>query len=363
VGLAAVAIMHSGAWVASLQNEVTAAERVDTLVRQDMHYSDAVRRGERRSSWAAILGVELNRYDLAKDHLGPRATYAPNDATAWANLGSAYRQLNELDSAAACFELATELAPGSDSYLKNLGLLRMWLGELVAARTVFETYVARVDTAYTERVHLGNIYQQLGLPDAADSMLAQAIALQPDRPNAYARLGELAHLLGDTTGAITNYEAALRRGGNSEEIHKRLTQLYQWSGQLDRAVATGHQWEQRWPGSSAAPFVLGLAFIAQQEYDSANAAFERSVARSPQSALGVYYLATTYRHLGEPAKSRELAERAAILDSTLALPYLEMVYLADDAGDRVEAARATRAYLRRSPADSGMPYLRQFLDQ
>jgi hypothetical protein len=77
----------------------------------------------------------------------------------------------------------------------------------------------------------------------------------------------------------------------------------------------------------------------------------------------VYYLATCNRLLGNAEEAKRLAQRSASLDQQSALPYMELIYLADDAGDREAAVAATREYLKRAPADSGMSYLQQFIDR
>jgi tetratricopeptide (TPR) repeat protein len=106
---------------------------------------------------------------------------------------------------------------------------------------------------------------------------------------------------------------------------------------------------------------LGICRISDGRYAEAHEALKQSLTLDSTSALTRYYLATTYRHLDQPQQAWAEARRAAELDSSLALTYLEMVHLAADAGDRAAAVEATREYLRRAPADSGMGYLRQFM--
>lgn len=362
VGVAGVAVLHSGGWVASMQNEMRGALRIDSLVQQDVHYTAEFQGGNRLPSWGFILGDQLKRYDLAVRHFDLKTRISPGSALAWANLGAAYRHINLLDSSAYCYERAMEIDPDHPTYLNNIGLLNLWQGKLPEARDAFEREAARSDTNYAARIDLGRIYIDLGLPGPADSILREALALRPDRPDAHGLLGENAHRLGDTARAIEYYETSLARGGHNEEVYQRLFQLYLWSNRYEEARATGHRWERAFPGSYAAPFMLGTAFIRLEAYDSARTALTRSMTRQPDAALPVYYLATTYRHLGQPERARELAERAALLDTTLALPYLELVYLAADAGDRAAAVAATHAYLTRSPGDSGMSYLQQFIE-
>lgn len=355
------AIIHAGAFVATLRDPMKATLRVDGLVRQDMHYSGDFFNGSRLPPWAAVLQRHLNRPDLAKDHLGRRVTLAPSDALAWANLGGAYKLLNMPDSAAACYEQAIQRDPTNLKYAKNLGLIQLDRNDMSGARDAFQRAVSISDTCYDCRYELGYTHFTLNEIEEARQALTAAIALQPGRFEAYYYRGYVDEARADTSGALSDYEAAMQRGCGVEQLYIRLQQLYEWSGHVDRSIEIAHRWEQVFPKSADAPFLLGGAFVMRDQYDSAAAAFTRCLTLSPENALATYYLASSYRNLRDFTRAKQLAERAAQLDTTLTLPYLEMVYIAADAGDRDAARAAARAYVRRSPKDSGMAYLQQFL--
>lgn len=362
IPVAALAVVHVGPFAATLQDETEAALRVDAYLREDMHYGAEFHRGERLRSWAGIVSDQLERHDLAIEHLGRRVSFVPDDPGDWANLGSAYRFIDRFDSAAACFKRASELDPNRPSYLENLGVLRTWMRDYEGARDAFEREVAVTDTGYAARIRLAQVYLSLTQPLRADTLLRQAVALHPDLPGAYALLGASAENRAEAEEAGRHYEDAIARGGVNDDIFRRLAQLHQWSGELEEALAVTRRWEELLPSSFLAPLLRGTTFIRMEQYDSANVALQRSLIRTPENALTTYYLATTYRHLDQPDRARELARLAARLDTTLALPYLELLYLAADADDRAGAVAATREFLRRSPADSGMGYLQQFLE-
>ncbi|HUU97193.1 MAG TPA: tetratricopeptide repeat protein, partial [Phycisphaerae bacterium] len=281
VGVAGVAILHTCGWAAAMQDEMRGALRIDSLVRQDLHYTAAFSDGSRLPSWGFILGDQLNRYDIAVDHFGLKARISPGSSLSWANLGSAYRHLNRFDSSAYCYERALALDPDHPVYLTNIGLLNLWQGNLPAARDAFEREAARSDTNYTVRARLGRVYIDLGLAGPADSILREALAIDPDRPDAYGLLGESAHRLGDTARAIELYETSLAKGSNTEEVYQRLVQLYQWSNRFEEARSAARRWERLFPGSYAAPLLLGTVFTRLEAYDSANAAFTRSATLKP----------------------------------------------------------------------------------
>lgn len=361
VPIAALAIVHTGSFVAIFQNETSGVMRVDRLVRQDVHYSGDFFRGTRLTPWAYILANQLDRNDLAVEHLGRRARLDSTNYTCWKNLGSAFQHMDWNDSAALYFERAVALHGPDESLCRGLGLLRYGMNDFSGARDAFTIAVTLSDTSYGDRIMLALSLQRLHDPGAADAILNEALAIDPRRFEVYYLLGADADDRKDTTAALRYYEDALRHGATDEDIYFRMTQLYQSSGHPDHAIDVAHQWEAHFPGSSRAALILGTGFIFLGQYDSAQNALQRSLQRSPREALATYYLATTYRHLGHADKAKELAFQATQLDSNLSLPYLELVYLAADAGDRPSAVAATQAYLKRAPGDSGMTYLQQFM--
>jgi tetratricopeptide (TPR) repeat protein len=359
--IGAIAVVHAGAFVATLQSPEGAMMRVDSLVRQDVHYSGDFFHGKRLGPWAAVLQVRFDRNDMAKDHLGRRVELEPSDGQAWANLGGAYRLANRLDSARVCYEHAISCDPAIFKYHYVLGLTMLEQGDNSGARAEFTRGVALADTAYDCRCMIGVACLRLGLAEEAGIALNEAARRYPNRFDAYYYRGAQREVIADTAGALQDYEAALIKGGRLEEVYTRLCQLYQWSGKARKAIEAAHRWEQQFPKSSAAPFLQGTSFLDMKEYDSALSSLDRCLRLKPGDAVATYYMASAYRNLKQPGRARELAVQASRLDSTLALPYLELVYLAADAGDRAAARAATREYLRRSPQDSAMSYLRQFI--
>jgi tetratricopeptide (TPR) repeat protein len=360
VPVAGFALFHSGGFIATLQDENSAAMRVDRLVSADGHYGSGFFNGTRIPPWAAICGRVLNRYDLARDHLRRRVQLEPEDGLAWANLGNAYQKLGIYDSGAMAYEQAVLREPTNEKFANNLGILYAMQNKPLEARGPFEQAAALSDSSYGSRTMLGLIYLQTGQIDRAKTVLDEAIALRPDEFGAYYHRGLYYESRFDTSAAITDYKAAIDRGGNDQEIFKRLVQLCQWSGQIPEGLKYADLWARAFPQSGEPYFLAGTAFIMRNQYDSASLYLGEAHARMPQSALAAYYYATALRETAHPEQAREIANRAIAIDSALALPWLELVYLSADAGDTAGAVAATREYLRRSPGDSGMGYLQQF---
>lgn len=361
VPVAALGIAHAGGFVATAQSEMAVAERVDRMVNEDVHYSAKFFNGSRLLPWAVVLRNELNRNDLAINHLHRFAEISPNQPMAWWNLCRTYREEGMLDSALIAVKHAAQLAPRTPMFLQTVLQLQYETGDAEGARPLLEQIVAASDTAYTPRCMLGNVYRQLGRYDDARRVLDQAIQLQPAEQQAYYFLGLTDRALSDTAAAITNIERSIQHGGRGDDIFQNLLELYQASGRAQEAVKIAARWEQAQPNSARAIFMLGTSYFYDNQFDSAQACMERALELDPENALIVNNLATTARRLGHPDQARDLALRAAQMDTSLALPYLELVHLADDAKDHASAVEATREYLKRAPQDSSMAFLQPFI--
>jgi tetratricopeptide (TPR) repeat protein len=361
VPVAALGIAHSGAFVATMQDETAAALRVDRLVREDMHYTAAFFDGTRLPPWAAIVGRTLDRYDLARDHLALRVQIDPTDALAWANLGNAYRKIEMPDSAIWCYREASDRDSTNEKYANNLGVLYTERRDFPGAEYAFRRVVALSDTAYAARSSLGLVYVNEGKFDEARAMLDEAVAMRPDQFSALYNRGLLNELMADTAAAIADYESAVKSAPGFDDVYTRIVQLYQWSGQPVSAIEASQRWQGENPKSATAVFLEGTCHYMLGDYEQARKIFERVLLMKPEDALTVYYMASTYRSLGKMELALQYAQHSAQLDPKLALPHLEMVYIAADAGDTAAAVAATGEYLKRAPGDSSMAYLQQFM--
>lgn len=360
--VAAFALGHTGLFVAGLQSETAAMERVDRLIRQDPHYSRNFYRGERLLSWAYILTHIHGRQDLALGHLRNRVDWEPTDHMSWGNLGSAYWFLNQRDSAAACFERSNALSPNNAKTLEQLAVTYSALQQADKARVAFEALAGQRELTISELNTLAFCHFSIGRGASGDSILEVSLGRQPTQHEPHYYRGLFAESAFDTTAAIAHYAAAASIGTAPEDVFVRWARLLNGLHRWDESARVADAWASRFPSSPEAPLVAGICRIATREYDVARRSLERSLSIDSANAVANYYLATAYRNLGQVDAAKSAALRAAQLDPSLHLPYLELLYIAADAGDRAGALAATREYLRRAPGDSGMPYLQQFLE-
>lgn len=362
VMIGALALVHSGAFVLGARDEQAVVARVDRLVREDPHYTQQFHRGERLMSWAYVLAHLTGDRQTAIEHLRKRSIWQPRDVNSWRNLGSLHWQLQQFDSAAVCFEKALELSPNDAQALEQLGLTYSSLQRWDEAKAT----MLRLEGVRTLKINELNVlaFANLWLKDeaAADSLAQVSIARDPNQQEAYYYRAIIAEQRTDTVAALELYERALAGGARVEDVYLRCVRLYQAKSRWEDGARVARMWQERFPTSGWASFFLGMSYLATKQYEAAGNAFEATLVNNPRHSLAHFYLATVYRNLGQPDRAKVAAERAIELDSNLAPPYLELVYLAADANDRAAAVAATREYLKRSPVDSGMSYLQQFME-
>lgn len=360
--VAVLGIVHTGGFVVTVQSENKTMARIDRLVHEDVHYSRDFYRGERLMSWSYVLTHLLEKHDLALSHLTKRAAWEPSDGKSWMNLGSVYWHLRQYDSSAASFERS--LAKDSTD-ARSLEMLTFaysasanWPGAKSAVERLSRVRELRPVELNVWAFSLITMNQNI----EADSILAVSLTRDPNQREAFYYRAIIDERRQDTASALANLERAMIPKPEIEDVYLRATKLYQAQQRWTDAERVCTAWQSNFPKAPMANFFLGMCRIATRRYPEARDALEQSAALDPRSALTQFYLATAYRNLGETQKAAAAARRAADIDTTLALPYLELIYLAADAEDRAAAVAATREYLKRAPHDSGMTYLQQFME-
>jgi tetratricopeptide (TPR) repeat protein len=362
VVVGAFVVVHSGAFVLGARDETKAMERVDRMVREDVHYSRDFYKGERRISWAYVLTHVVDDKERAIDHLRQRAQWEPADLSSWNNLGSIYWHLQQYDSAVVCFEKSLELDPNDIKTLEMLSYSYSASQQWPEARRSWERLSELRELRPLELNALAFGLLMTNDTERADSLIGLSLSRDPNQREGFYYLGIVNERRLDTVAALANYERAMSPQSEVEDVYSRAVKLYQARGQWVDAARVGTAWMAQFPNSPSAPFFVGISRVAIKDYAGASDALERAATADPNSALTAFYLATAYRNLGQTDRAVAAANRSAAIDPTLALPYLELVYLAADRGDHASAVAATTEYLKRAPYDSGMSYLQQFME-
>ncbi len=127
------------------------------------------------------LPAAIERYRIVALHAGN----VNLRATAYGNLGSAYRQMGELTKAKLCFETALQLAPEQSMAMIGLGLIAERNGDPSEAVRQYSRAMAMQPTEVGFLL-LAHALQQVGRADEADAILERVARLSPNLAEAQA---------------------------------------------------------------------------------------------------------------------------------------------------------------------------------
>jgi protein O-mannosyl-transferase len=117
------------------------------------------------------LPAAIERYQIVALHSGDMSLRA----TAYGNMGSAYRQMGELTKAKRCFEMALQLAPDRPLAMIGLGLIAQRNGDLPEAIRQYSRAMA------VQPTDVGYLLLARALEEAGRSEEARAISERADR--------------------------------------------------------------------------------------------------------------------------------------------------------------------------------------
>jgi tetratricopeptide (TPR) repeat protein len=121
------------------------------------------------------LAAAVDQYQMVAQHAGDVSLRA----TAYGNLGSAYRQMGELMKAKQCFEMALQLAPGQAMAMIGLGLIAEKNGDPSEAVRQYSQAMA-VQPTDVGFLLLAHALQDAGHSDEAKEMSERVARLSPN---------------------------------------------------------------------------------------------------------------------------------------------------------------------------------------
>ncbi|NCT84828.1 MAG: tetratricopeptide repeat protein, partial [Comamonadaceae bacterium] len=165
------------------------------------------------------------------------------------------------------------------------------------------------------RVHAATALAAAGRPAAAVARLREAVALAPQRVEAWFALGNLLQESGDADGAAQAWEAVLARDAGHAEAACNLSLLRPARGEavLGAALAAGASGERR----AALLANLGGLRLQQGRCGEAVAAYRQALAETPASPQALGNLAQALKHQGALDEADAMLGRLIALAPTL----------------------------------------------
>lgn len=293
---------------------------------------------------------EFRRKFAAEDIIGYRAAIEmdPGNSSAHDDAALLCLELGRYQEAIAHFEASLSLKPDSAVAHFNLGTALMVAGKFEGAMAQFQEAL-RINPNYAvAHNNLGKVLLSLDRMDEALDHHREALRLAPNTAAAHNNLGIVLMRRGDLDEALLHFRDALRIEPGSADTHYNIGHALKWRGELIEAVSHFQQAVRLKP--DGAPALTSLAWILatapEETVRNANQAVrfaERAVdltGRRDVEAIDV--LAAAYAAAGLFDRALETSQEAIRLDPAgpLAAAILE----------RQELYRRQKAY--RQPAVS-----------
>jgi tetratricopeptide (TPR) repeat protein len=234
----------------------------------------------------------------------------PQDARAWAHLGTLLARARRADEAASALETALRLAPGQGAIRASLGMVEASRGRLDRARELLARAAIDLPQAVGPLLALAHIAEGRGEFAAAASLYLEATRRDPRHLPAILGRGIALQRAGRSDEALEAFADGVRLDPRSPEAHTNQAAVLTELGRLDEAQAALERALEARPGFAAAEANLGEVLRRQGRYPEAADAFRRALAGAPDAPDVLNKLAVVQRILGDLDAAEELLRRA-----------------------------------------------------
>lgn len=344
------------------------------------------------TAWRHFLDVfgDTDYADEARQALSHQRQLLANPAYQARQRGLAHFSEAQGVSGEADIEHALKAYPDDAELLSALGIIRLRQGRHEQALALFQRARANdksgfsgdkwqtlIDTArYWTQVRRGDSALTDGHLRHAEQNYRQAARLQPDSPDAWLGLGDVARRRGDTLSAEQAYQHARRISGDDNRALERLTALYtEQSPQraLD-FIATLSSAQQHALADTRRQLRVaqlsadGQRFADAGQWPQAAERYTAARALTPTDVWLTYSLAQALLQAGHPSQAdaalADLLRRLGDLDDPAARAqghYAQALYLASD--DRDQAALKSLGQIPAAQRDADMRALATRLER
>src|SRR5262245_12106450 len=231
---------------------------------------------------------------------------AEERALAYGEMGKLFLATEYLDAAESCFADAMLLGPDDLRWPYFEAHVYRRRNQLDKAAVMLELLLLRDPKNVAALVWLADIRLLEGRPEAAETLLAKALALAPREAAALDRSGRAALARRDYAAAVKNLTSALELQPQASSLHYPLSLAYRGLGDTrqadahlrlrgDVAVALNDPLMQQVAGllqNSSAAEVRGAEALAQRRWADAVAELRQAIALAPDNAFAHLNLGT-----------------------------------------------------------------------
>lgn len=339
-GLVAAVVLLCVTAAASQEQEAVAEPTLLPVVLPDLTRVHASVQEQIREAYAALSAPALGTGERSESY---------------GQLAKLFMASEYPDQAEVCLLNAQQLAPDDYRWPYYLGHVHRSKGQLTNSVAHFEEALRIRPTDLAALVWLGQLYVDVGRPEAAEPLLTRARSLHPDTQAVLFQLGRVAVAKQDYERAVELLESALAMNPAATIIRYPLAMAYRGTGDLEKAQSYLDQ-SGGPPGgvgvtlsdplmsavstvlrSPQAYWDLGLYAGAQGNWPEAVKQFRNAVELAPDSPILRLNLGLALNHLDDARAAMAQFEEAVRLDPKLASAHFTMGTLLERSGRDQEA--------------------------
>ena len=226
--------------------------------------------------------------------------------TAYLRLGELYKEEGELEKALEYSRLGLRLQPDNLNYGYFVGSLLLLTGEAEEAVDHLETVIELRPWHYWGNYNLGQALMRLGRQEEGKRYLAKAESLQaelkniqdwqdlaennPDQLMLWVNLGEALRRAGRVDEAIEAHNIALTLEPRFLAVHNNLANLYLMRGDTSTAISHYNAILQTYPTLADVWLNLGAVYANMGRVEAARQAWENALKYAPNDSTVKDYL-------------------------------------------------------------------------
>ncbi len=227
-------------------------------------------------------------------------------------------------------------------------------GDLAAAKSLYDSVLARAPN-HAEVLQLkGILHAQSGAPADGLALLKRAVALAPADARIRANLAKLRLDLGDIDGAVADYAAADKYDPGNPSLAFNFAGALARAGQYDEAIGRLETARERAPNNPEVLANLGNLYRFTGRMDLSRDALEGAVAAAPDNPETHHSLGATLAALRDYTRAALQFREALRLDPGFVRAATQLFYTALHACDWADYAKLVENFRRMLGAEPAL---------
>ena len=227
-----------------------------------------------------------HRRDMAEKVLIQAQRDLPNDPNAYLQLPEFYADFGENDKALAQLETLHNRHPKDSKTATDYVRVLLAVNQVDKADQINQEVLARAARGTDNLVLKGEILERRGKPDAAVSVLRNAVRDDPQSASAHYALGSALNQIGDLGSAENEWRQASQLQPSMLEVQRVLARLAATKQDQDLLQNASQQIIENDPQAPDGYIFRGMVEANRNHWDKAEADFNKAIQIAPEKPLG-----------------------------------------------------------------------------